>query len=248
MSHSNQNHYSLRFEWGLQGIEALADAADVIVVVDTLSFCTAVDVAVSRAAIVYPYRFRDDTASAFAHKKGASLATHRTKVDLINPYSLSPASFVNVTAGERIVLPSPNGATLLVAAAERCSHVIAGCLRNASAVASAAANLGRSIAVIAAGEQWQGDHGGLRSAIEDLLGAGAILSAITGRTLSPEAEIAVAAFDAVRDDLPRVLHDCTSGRELIEMGFPDDIAIAAELNVSKTVPVLRDGALVGGVG
>jgi 2-phosphosulfolactate phosphatase len=35
---------------------------------------------------------------------------------------------------------------------------------------------------------------------------------------------------------------CSSGRELIEQGFAEDVAIAAELDSSTAVPVLRDGA------
>ena len=48
--------------------------------------------------------------------------------------------------------------------------MIAGGLRNAAAVAAAAARAGDVVGVIAAGERWP--DGSLRPAIEDLLGAG----------------------------------------------------------------------------
>jgi 2-phosphosulfolactate phosphatase len=35
---------------------------------------------------------------------------------------------------------------------------------------------------------------------------------------------------------------CASGRELVEQGWPDDVAVAAELDTSRAVPVLVDGA------
>ena len=95
-----------------------------------------------------------------------------------------------------------------------------------------------------AGERWP-DHT-LRPAIEDLIGAGAIIQSLgESRTLSPEAEIAAAAFDRARSDLPGLLSEAVSGRELIERGFQRDVDIACELNVSKIAPTLVDRAYRG---
>ena len=52
-----------------------------------------------------------------------------------------------------LVLPSPNGATISLEANCR-GYVLAGCLRNRSAVASRAAALGGPFGIIAAGERW----------------------------------------------------------------------------------------------
>ena len=54
----DQAAYMERFEWGEAGIERLTPISDVVVVVDVLSFGTAVDVAVGRGAIIYPCRWR----------------------------------------------------------------------------------------------------------------------------------------------------------------------------------------------
>ena len=123
--------------------------------------------------------------------------------------------------------------------------MLAGCLRNATAVATWLA--GRlltdrtsSIGVVAAGERWP--DGSLRPAIEDLLGAGAILAglhrAAPGIAISPEARAAIAAFAAAEPELPRQLAECASGLELTEDGFAEDVAIAADLDASTGVPVL----------
>ena len=53
---------------------------------------------------------------------------------------------------------------------------------------------------------------------------------------------AAAAFGAARTGLDAALRDCASGRELVDAGYPDDVAVAAGLDAGRAVPVLRDGA------
>lgn len=217
-------------------MRALAGQADLVVVVDVLSFSTTVSVAVELGAAVIPHRFRDDTAERVARSAGATLANP----DRGGPGpTLSPASLSSLRPGERLVLPSPNGATCSALAAEAGATVVAGCLRNAGAVGRFAASLGGTTAVIAAGEIWP--DGSLRPAVEDLIGAGAILAALDPRTMSPEARAAVAAFLAARDDLASMLGCSASGRELIEAGFGADVEIASEADATEVVPVLGLG-------
>jgi len=59
---------------------------------------------------------------------------------------------------------------------------------------------------------------------------------------SSEAILARDAFMADRGTLETLLQESASGRELVEQGWTDDVSIAAEVNVSTTAPVLRDGA------
>ena len=97
------------------------------------------------------------------------------------------------------------------------------------------------MALIAAGERW-GD-GGLRPAVEDLWGAGAVLAHLANLgwgDRSPEADLAVAAYTAVRGDEGAALARCVSGRELIAAGHRADVAIAAEAGASLSVPLLRE--------
>ena len=235
-----QDGFSVRFEWGPAGAEALAARVDVLVIVDVLSFTTAVDVAVARGARVYPYRYRDDSAAAFASSIGAVLAVGRHDVSTARPYSLSPASLAAIPPDTKLVLPSPNGSTISVLAADLGTPILAGCLRNAATVAAAAHARGRVIGIIASGERWS--DGGLRPAFEDLVGAGAIVDALSGNRWSPEAHAAVSAFRAARDHLREYLMDCASGRELAALGYAQDVQIASELNASDTVPVFRSAA------
>ena len=55
----DQDGHRVRFEWGPNGLRRLAPGSDVVVIVDVLSFTTAVDIAVGRGATVLPYRWHD---------------------------------------------------------------------------------------------------------------------------------------------------------------------------------------------
>ncbi|MFD9703790.1 2-phosphosulfolactate phosphatase [Lentzea sp. NPDC059081] len=218
----SQEGYQLKLEWGPEGVTALRDC-DVLVVVDVLSFTTSVDIVVGNGGRVRPSRWRPESGR-----------------------TLRPASLVGATG--LVELPSPNGSNLCSLAAETGAHVLAACLRNASAVARRAAELGETIGVVPGGERWgldilrQGprEFGPLRVAVEDYLGAGAVLAALDG-TASPEAQLAVAAFR--NTDVVATVRDCASGRELIGNGHAADVDLAVELEVSDAVPVLVDGML-----
>lgn len=141
------------------------------------------------------------------------------------------------------MLPSPNGSTVAAHLQGQGARVLAGSLRNAAALATWLTGIyrpdGATVAVIAAGERWP--NGRLRPAVEDLWGAGAVVSALqhSGWTsASPEAATAAAAFEQARPTLIRGLTACASGAELVAMGFSEDIEIAAELNASPSVPLL----------
>jgi len=142
--------------------------------------------------------------------------------------------------GDALVLPSQNGSTL-AAAARGHPSVWAACLRNASALAAHLRRAGGSVGVVPAGERW--NSGALRVALEDQLGAGAVISRLRGAP-SAEAEAARALFNGVRGTLPRLLADCASGRELVRAGHGQDVEIAAGYDASETLCRLRGDAFV----
>lgn len=227
----DQSDYRVRFDWGEHGLRALGPVSDVIVIVDVLSFTTAVDVAVSRGAWVFPYDRHDASTVEFAAKRQALLAGKRGG----GGYSLSPSSLFGIPAGTRLVLPSPNGSRLSLIAAQH-GTTLAACLRNAPAVGEYGRHRGGSVAVIASGERWT--DGSLRPAWEDMVGAGAVIEHLAG-DLSPEAELALAAFRHAWRNLRGLMKQCASGRELVERGFGADVDIASEFGVSGSVPELR---------
>ncbi|WP_086828950.1 2-phosphosulfolactate phosphatase [Allokutzneria sp. NRRL B-24872] len=231
-----QDGYQVRLEWGPDGVTALGADCAVLVIVDVLSFTTSVDIAVSRGARIVPLRWKDEAAAAQARLAGLPVgeAFH-------NKLSLRPSSLTSIEAGTTLALPSPNGATLCDLASRTSAQVLTGCLRNADAVAARARELAgdRPIGVIAGGERWRLPGDPLRPCWEDLLGAGAIISALrVGR--SPEAEMAALTYAATGASL---LRECVGAKELIAAGYPDDVRLATEVNVSTAIPQLRDGVL-----
>ncbi|PSS43070.1 phosphosulfolactate phosphohydrolase [Arthrobacter woluwensis] len=247
--------FTVRLEWGLRGAQAVLPGAGAAVVVDTLSFSTAVSVGVEAGLAVLPFRAAPgdgelhDAAARLAEERGALLAAPRS----LSRLSLSPSSIrahAVAHAGRELVLPSPNGSAISEHLAGRVPDLLAGTLRNAGATA---AWLGRHVppsavvVVVAAGERWPG--GALRPAVEDQLGAGAVLAALLrsapGRTreqLSPEARAAVAVFEAFREELPTELAESASGSELVLRGFGSDVDLAAELDASSVAARFSDGA------
>lgn len=229
----DQADYNIRCEWGERAISTLAHISDAIIIVDVLSFSTAVDIAANRGALVYPYQWQDHTAYELAGSVGAEVADGTNE----RGYGLSPTSLLLLPADTRLVLPSPNGSRLSLATGS--TPTIAGCLRNCQAVAESAMKKGRNIAVVPAGERW--DDGTLRPCVEDFIGAGAIIQHLRG-TRSPEARAALAVYESASSNLVEQIKSCSSGKEKIDRGEEADVELALEVNVSGCVPVLTDGA------
>lgn len=143
--------------------------------------------------------------------------------------------------------------------------VLLGCLRNAGSVAAAVGDEQRrrgqriSVAVIAAGEmilpggrasageRSSSGEGSLRFAVEDCLGAGAIVDALAALGIdhsSPEAAAAGEAFRSLRIAVRHLLAASGSGQELNDRGLRDEVLAAAEVNATSVVPVLRGGRFV----
>jgi len=226
-------------EWGLRGVEVLRDRVAALVIVDVLSFSTTVDVAVARGASVVPFPLGDRTAARTAAVAAGAVLAEPRETAGGSRFSLSPRSLAGIASGAKLLLPSPNGSRLSLAGGA--GAVFTGCLRNARAVAAAVRAVAgdAAVGVVPAGELWS--DGSLRPAIEDLLGAGAILDALD-LPLSTEARVARDAFRSAAGDLAALIRGSVSGWELIDRGFAEDVEFAEACDVSTAAPVLRDGA------
>jgi 2-phosphosulfolactate phosphatase len=234
-----QSGASVRLEWGAQAIEHLAGDVDGVVLVDVMSFSTCVDVVVARGAQVLPYAWRDAGAQAYARERGAELASIDRR--LAEGWSLSPTSLASVPAGLKLVLPSPNGSAIAFAARDRGVAVLCGGLRNRLATARACAGFGR-VLVVACGERWP--DGALRPALEDLVGAGGIVSALGRADASPEARAAASLYESLGDARHATLADCASARELVERGFGRDLELCLAEDASDVAARLDQDRFV----
>lgn len=134
--------------------------------------------------------------------------------------------------------------------ASKVPALLIGCLLNATAVAEQADNLriklGSSITVIPCGEKWPGgleNEDQMRPGIEDYLGAGMILSHLSG-SKSPEAEVCIGAYESSKSKLADLIRDCASGRELRERGYEQDVIHCSQRDVTTMVPVLKENRFI----
>lgn len=241
----DQIDYQCRVEWGKRGAREAAQRGDITIIVDVLSFSSTVVTAVNYGVILFPYPPPiNEHARAYADQVGAELLAGRAEAARWGKPSLSPVSFGAEHAGKKFVLCSLNGAACTWLAA-KVPALLVGSLLNASAVARLAnrlqAETGAAITVIACGEHWADAEAGendLRPAMEDYLGAGAILARLDG-SKSPEAQVCIGAFCQAETGISKLLWECGSGRELRELGFAEDVRHCSRVDVYTDVPILH---------
>ncbi len=221
-----------------------ANAGRIVVVVDTLSFSTLVAFATIKGAKIYPAGTRDDAAKV-SIETGAELAVRRKEVPEKGRYSLSPLTYVEATPDTRVAIFSPNGG-MATLCARSAPHVFAGALVNAGAVArrinQLVTDFSAGVTVVACGERVErsGETGDHREAVEDYLGAGAILAGID-LPKSPAAADCARAYLVNRANIRSLLVGSFSGQEFAGTGFFADVEFAARVDLIDSVPELRPG-------
>lgn len=159
-------------------------------------------------------------------------------------------SAVENAAGLDVSRDDDEAAALARGAHETGAHVVAGGLRNAAAVAAHVLDVQRSraertsISVLAAGDT---DEAGVRFAVEDLLGAGAVIAALGDLGIdhaSPDAAVAGEGFRSLGGAVRHLLTASGGGRVLAADGGREAVLTAAARDAASVVPVLRDGVFV----
>lgn len=160
-------------------------------------------------------------------------------------YGNSPSEFAGLSfKGKSAVLFTTNGTRALSSAAEA-PVVLAAAIVNRRAAAqrlvAEALNRQLDVAIVCAGVER-----GTAFSLEDTATAGAIVEAAI------ETEAAIAMTDTswaalhlwrwYRGDVMRLFRQSKHGRALRELGFQDDLACAAQLDIYQSVPYLYDDA------
>lgn len=151
----------------------------------------------------------------------------------------SPRGFVPAYEGRTVFMATTNGTKAIIATAGA-ENVFAGALVNAAAVAREASQAGLDVTLLCAGTNG-------RMAMEDMIGAGAVLDAIAElgpvKHGSDVAIIAHELFRFARNDLKGVLSRSAGGQNVIRNGLADDIDFCAKLNSLTAVGRVTENPL-----
>lgn len=155
----------------------------------------------------------------------------------------SPGAFMSDAHAGRVAFMSTTNGTRAILAARGARAILTGALVNARPVAAVLAGLRLPVTLLCAGTNG-------RVAMEDLLGAGAVLDALPAARareagFEPSGDAALIArrlFAAARGDLPAALSESRGGRNVIDAGLAPDIEFAARLNALTAVGVVEGAA------
>jgi len=187
-----------------------------------------------------------DVCRRLKRRLGATLVgERRVRLPAGFDYMNSPMQLVAGGLRGGCVAVSTSNGTAMLKMLRRSEHVLVGCLRNARACGEAAVALAQSsgagIRIVCAGRL-------RRFVLEDALAAGVVVDRIVAAAgvRGIDVELTDAAAMALR--LPRVypdtlqaLTEADGGRVLRAVGQGQDLPFCAEIDVTATVPVLRDG-------
>ncbi|MDQ3331915.1 MAG: 2-phosphosulfolactate phosphatase [Planctomycetota bacterium] len=220
------------------------------VVIDVLRASTTVCAALhAGASRVVPFASVDD-ARRFADRLSESgdrplLGGERSGVK-IDGFNLgnSPLEYTaDVVAGRTVVFTTTNGTRALLAAGAA-DRIYMGTYANLNPLCDQLARDSGDVHLICAGTDGQ-------ITLEDAVAAGEIATALEQRiaTLAlgnDEAAIAMTLSRTASQDDTRLqaLRMGRGGRNLIELGYDDDIEFCAKIGTAPVVPVFHEGALV----
>ena len=215
-----------------------------IVIVDVLRSCTSIAMALAhRAAKIIPVETVEEATrlAQTLDAKSRFLCGERDgrKVggfDLGN----SPREYTRERVeGATLIFASTNASPLMAGLLEGHEQRLLAYV-NVGAVAAAVKADGHDLAIVCAGKNG-------RFALEDAACAGALVRRLAdgggGVALNDAAEMA-REYDRANGHTPEaILRRSEHGRDLIDMGFEEDLAVCAKVDSVPLVPLLREGRI-----
>ncbi|HEY6222138.1 MAG TPA: 2-phosphosulfolactate phosphatase [Candidatus Eisenbacteria bacterium] len=215
-----------------------------IVIIDVLRSCTSIAVALSNGASkVIPVESVEEAArlASTLGSKSRLLCGERdgrkvSGFDLGN----SPLEYARERVeGATLIFASTNASPLMAGLLEGREQLLLAYV-NVGAVADAVRRRGEDVAIVCAGKN-------KRFALEDAACAGALIRRLTSAggpvAVNDAAEMA-REYDRSHGLAPEaILRTSEHGRDLIEMGFEDDLPVCAKIDSVPVVPYLREGRI-----
>jgi 2-phosphosulfolactate phosphatase len=205
---------------------------DVSIMVDVLRASTTITVALNTFNHVITVKDREK-AVELAKKYDAVLAGERNGAAIEGfDTGNSPVEIKNFS-GDYLVITTSNGTRILE---DMKSRVLIGSFINAKAVAEAASEIADNhIEIVMAGVRGE-------FAIEDFLGAGAIISNLTDYKLD---EMALSSYMASRDEkmVNKAIINSNSASGLKKLGYNKDISFCIKKDKYDIVPIYNNGII-----
>ena len=228
---------------GVPGAREAAARGDVVAIIDALRASVTITSALVVGAVQVIPVLTVAEAQAHLGREGYLVAGERGGVQIEGfHFGNSPTELerrATEVRGKTLVLTTSNGTRCVEAARRGAAAVLAGALPNATALAQAVFDLARErggdISLIAAGVEDQ-------ATVEDLFAARLIAQRLAGMGAVPA--------DGRWDDYPaesqavKVLKNSPSGQKLRGLGYGEDVAFCAQIDVLDAVPIYRDGGFV----
>jgi len=215
-------------------------------VVDVLRFCTTTCAALMAGARgVIPTNGPGEAGEMWA-KLGsdtAVLAGERGGVKIENfQLGNSPAEFTPKSVGDKFVVMTTTNGTQVFAKTRNALTVMCCALVNVSQVAAKTAAIDRDVVIVCSGQEGN-------FSIEDTICGGMLIHLLAAEhkkdmILNDAGSLALLLYRTNQSALKRTIQQGEHGRGLAELGFADDVEIAAAVDSMPVVPVLRDGRLV----
>jgi Phosphosulfolactate phosphohydrolase and related enzymes len=216
----------------------------VVVVIDVLRSTTVITNALNNGArSVIPIESLKAATDLYLNSdKETTLIGGERKSIKVEGFGLgnSPLEYTReVVENKDIILTTSNG-TATIAEVASAEEVYIACFRNVYVLSEYIANLQKDIVIVCAGTQ------GMFS-LEDGLCAGLMIHILSGFSFVEMDDMGILLHNYYMigsSNLLSKIIECSHVKQLISLGFYDDIIYCLEVESSSVIPILRDGKVV----